>query len=156
MKKSFHNRITATATCIVLTAVAATCGIAGEKETKHIVVPSEIREFAAEYLNGEKIVKGKNDDGKYKIECASGTKAKFDNKGEWVEIKNGGRGIPASAIKLLPEAAILYLRNNYNGIAVKKIEKKAEGYTAELATEPEETKITFAEEGNVKKISRNN
>lgn len=145
------------AAAFVLSAVfMASDAVAGGKEKKEVVLPGKAKTFVSEYIDGDKIVKSKDDGDKFKIECASGTKIDFDRNGEWREIKNGKHGIPASAIKVLPNAAVLYLRNNYNDVAVKKIERRLEGYLVELDTSPDECEILFAKEGNVKKIMHDN
>lgn len=137
---------------LLLSATVITDSFAGDKKGKEMSIPAKARTFVTQYLPGEKIVKSKGDGDGCKIECSGGTEIEFDRDGLWHEIKNGKHGIPASALKVLPNAALLYLQNNYNDVAVKKIEKRFDGYGVKLDTTPEECEIVFAKEGNVKKI----
>lgn len=156
MKRLINLRPVAGAVLSAMLVFSATTGMsAGEKVSGDTPIPPDVKSFVLEYLGGEKIAKGKPDKDEYKIRCVSGTKVEFDMKGRWKEIKNEKTGIPASAVKVLPNAAVLYLQNNYNGVAVKKIERKVDGYLVELGTTPGESRILFAKEGNVKKIMNN-
>lgn len=156
MKRLHDFKYAIVAAIAFMTAITATAAVSGDKEGTETALPAKAKTFITEYLAGEKVVKSKKDGDKYKIECSSGTKVEFDKNGMWHEIKNGKHGISSSAIKVLPNAAVLYLQNNYNEVAVKKIEKKPEGYMVELDTAPDKCEILFAKEGNVKKIMHDN
>ncbi len=121
-----------------------------ENETKE-VFPSKIESFVTENIPHGKIVKFKHENDKMEVKCSDGTEVYFNHNGEWIKIENEKTGLNEHLIAHLPNAAVLYLKNNYNKVAVLEIEKKSYGYKVELKTSPNECDIWFNSDGSVKK-----
>ena len=64
----------------------------------------------------------------YKVLLTDGTEIEFDGKGNWEEIDGNKRSIPNS---ILPQKIVSYIKSNYKGQGVEKIEKESWGYQIE-------------------------
>lgn len=80
------------------------------------------------YAEAETKISGKE----YDVVLADGTKLEFSTSGDWTEIENKATGVPE---KLLPAKIATYIKKNYKGIVVEKIEKERYGFSVDLAND---------------------
>ncbi len=73
----------------------------------------------------------------YDVVFTDGTKLEFDSKGEWKEIERRNANVPAA---LVPQQIADYVKVNYSGQTVRKIEKDRKEYDVTLSNGIE---ITF-------------
>lgn len=66
----------------------------------------------------------------YEVVLTNGTEVEFNSKGEWTEV-DCKKGIVPNAY--IPAAIRTYLKNEFPGVTVKKIEKKTRRYEVELS-----------------------
>ena len=69
-------------------------------------------------------------DKKYEVIFASSSKVEFFKDGTWKEVDCKYSAVPEAVI---PEAILRYVKTNYPGHKVVKIEKEDRGYEAKLA-----------------------
>lgn len=120
------------------------------KSGKKEVFPSKIELFVETNIPNGEIVKYKHDGDKMEVKCNDHTELCFDKDEECIKMENEN-GLNQHLIAHLPESATLYLKNNYNNIAVTEIEKKSYGFKAKLMTSPNECEIWFNKDGSVRK-----
>ncbi len=73
----------------------------------------------------------------YDVIFTDGTKVEFDRKGTWKEVERRDKAVPAS---LVPQQIANYVKANYSGQSVRKIEKDRKEYDVTLSNGVE---ITF-------------
>lgn len=148
------NRLSLILLLVGMGLIVALTSIAADSKTKcnnREVFPSKIQSFVEENVPNGKIVKFEHDDHKIKVKCNDHTELYFNLDGECIKMENETKGLNKHLINHLPNAAVLYLDNNYNKVAVTEIEKKSYGYKVELRTSPNECEIWFNKDGSVKK-----
>ena len=103
------------------------------QETSNTKNPAVVTNFVNKYFPNIPVatteIKSSPLEGKsYEIKLNDGAEIELNEKGEWTEIKDI-KGIPSG---IIPSSIATYLKNNYNGIVVEKIEKEKNSYKVEL------------------------
>jgi hypothetical protein len=126
---------------ILLTIALLTFAGSAHAQSKTITsaqLPTTAREFIKKHFASEKIASVWEDrellGTEYKVRFANGTEVEFDGKGSWDEIDGNHKAIPASVI---PAGITAYVKSNYKGQAITKLDKKRSGYEVELANDVE-------------------
>lgn len=97
-------------------------------------LPAKAQSLLNQYFNGQKVMLATIESGviskSYDVVLKNGTKLEFDKKGNLTEIDCKQATVPAN---LIPQAIKDYLKDNYAGQSVKKIEIKRNEYEIELS-----------------------
>ena len=96
--------------------------------------PAKAQSLLNQHFNGQKVMLATIESGviskSYDVVLKNGTKLEFDKKGNLTEIDCKQATVPAN---LIPQAIKDYLKDNYAGQSVKKIEIKRNEYEIELS-----------------------
>ena len=118
--------------------------VANAGNDKHINVnelPAKAQTLLSKHFKGQKVMLATIESGvvsrSYDVVLRNGTKLEFDKKGNLTEI-DCKQGIVPS--QLIPQAIKNYLKENYRGEAVRKIELNKKEYEVELTNG---TDLTF-------------
>ena len=79
----------------------------------------------------------------YDVRLNDGTEVDFDSKGTWDKVDCGLSAVPA---QLVPEAIANYVKANYAGATIVKIDKERHGYDIELSNDLE---LKFNKQGQL-------
>ena len=97
-------------------------------------LPAKAQTLLNNHFNGQKVMLATIESGvvsrSYDVVLQNGTKLEFDKKGNLTEINCKQGIVPAL---LIPQAIKNYLKDNYAGQSVKKIEMNKNEYEVELA-----------------------
>ena len=97
-------------------------------------VPEAINAFVKQYFPNATIVgiEPDNEHGgpEYDIYLSDGTEIDFDANNQWDNVDCHCKAVPAA---LIPQAIATYVKNNYQNIAITKIDKDYQGFDIELA-----------------------
>ena len=97
-------------------------------------LPAKAQSLLNQHFNGQKVMLATLESGviskSYDVVLKNGTKLEFDKKGNLTEIDCKQATVPAN---LIPQAIKDYLKDNYAGQSVKKIEIKRNEYEIELS-----------------------
>ena len=97
-------------------------------------LPAKAQSLLNQHFNGQKVMLATIESGiiskSYDVVLKNGTKLEFDKKGNLTEIDCKQATVPAN---LIPQAIKDYLKDNYAGQSVKKIEIKRNEYEIELS-----------------------
>ena len=131
MKRIF--RILMIAICCMLTCnMAANAG--NDKPIAINALPIKAQTLLSNHFNNQKVMLATIESGvvsrSYDVVLQNGTKLEFDKKGNLTEIDCKQDIVPA---QLIPQAIRNYLKDNYAGQSVKKIEMNKNEYEVELA-----------------------
>ncbi|MBR5532259.1 MAG: PepSY-like domain-containing protein [Bacteroidales bacterium] len=135
----------------LIIALTAFAGDDKDKSKTKEVFPSKIETFVEQNIPDGRIVKFNHDGEKMEVKCNDHTELCFNSDGECIKIENDKNGINPKLIGHLPNAAVIYLKNNYNNVAITEIEKKSYGFKVELRTSPNDCDIWFNNDGSVRK-----
>ena len=117
--------------CMVSCNMAANAG--NDKPISVNALPAKAQTLLNNHFNGQKVMLATIESGvvsrSYDVVLQNGTKLEFDKKGNLTEI-NCKQGIVP--VKLIPQAITNYLKDNYAGQSVKKIEINKNEYEVEL------------------------
>ena len=118
--------------CCVLTCnMAANAG--NDKPIAINALPVKAQTLLNNHFNGQKVMLATIESGvvsrSYDVVLQNGTKLEFDKKGNLTEINCKQGIVPAL---LIPQAIKNYLKDNYAGQSVKKIEMNKNEYEVEL------------------------
>ena len=96
-------------------------------------LPAKAQSLLNQHFNGQKVMLATIESGviskSYDVVLKNGTKLEFDKKGNLTEIDCKQDIVPA---QLIPQAIRNYLKDNYAGLSVKKIEMNKNEYEVEL------------------------
>ena len=96
-------------------------------------LPAKAQSLLNQHFNGQKVMLATIESGviskSYDVVLKNGTKLEFDKKGNLTEIDCKQATVPAN---LIPQAIKDYLKDNYAGQSVKKIEMNKKEYEVEL------------------------
>ena len=118
------NRLSLSLLLVGIGMIVALTTFASEEKNRNDgseVFPSKIESFVTENIPQGKIVKFKHENDKMEIKCNDGTEVCFNHNGEWIKMENDKTGLNAHLIAHLPNSAVLYLKNNYNKVAVSEV-----------------------------------
>ena len=117
--------------CMVSCNMAANAG--NDKPISVNALPAKAQTLLINHLNGQKVMLATIESGvvsrSYDVVLQNGTKLEFDKKGNLTEINCKQGIVPAL---LIPQAIKNYLKDNYAGQSVKKIEMNKNEYEVEL------------------------
>lgn len=82
----------------------------------------------------------------YKVQFANNMEVEFDGKGNWEEVDGNHQPIP---VTVLPKAITNYVKTNFAGATVTKIDKGTWGYEVDLSNALE---LEFNSKGNFIRI----
>jgi len=104
-------------------------------------LPATAQQIIKKHFAEQKVVLAKMENGliekSYDVLFTNGTKIEFDRNGNWTEISCKEQAVPAA---LVPAAIATYVKKNYPGTSVHKIEKDRRSLEVELSNGLE---ITF-------------
>ena len=117
--------------CRVSCNMAANAG--NDKPISVNALPAKAQTLLNNHFNGQKVMLATIESGvvsrSYDVVLQNGTKLEFDKKGNLTEINCKQGIVPAL---LIPQAIKNYLKDNYAGQSVKKIEMNKNEYEVEL------------------------
>ena len=117
--------------CMVSCNMAANAG--NDKLISVNALPAKAQTLLNNHFNGQKVMLATIETGvvsrSYDVVLQNGTKLEFDKKGNLTEINCKQGIVPAL---LIPQAIKNYLKDNYAGQSVKKIEMNKNEYEVEL------------------------
>ena len=117
--------------CMVSCNMVANAG--NNKPISVNALPAKVQTFLSQHFNGQKVMLATIESGvvsrSYDVVLRNGTKLEFDKKGNLTEI-DCKQGIVPS--QLIPQPIKNYLKENYRGEAVRKIELNKKEYEVEL------------------------
>ena len=117
--------------CMVSCNMAANAG--NDKPISVNALPAKAQTLLNNHFNSQKVMLATIESGvvsrSYDVVLQNGTKLEFDKKGNLTEI-NCKQGIVP--VELIPQAITNYLKDNYAGQSVKKIEINKNEYEVEL------------------------
>ncbi|MEG1643371.1 MAG: PepSY-like domain-containing protein [Bacteroidales bacterium] len=150
MKKYFTTKLLKAN--IITVFIFSAIGIGNTVDIDVKYLPLTVKAFISDNLKSEEITNCWRENSGYKIATESGTEIEFSQKGEWNNIKNNKNGISRILVNLLPYPASLYLKTNYNNVAVDKIKRDNNYYRVELKTIPQKSILLFTKNGKMKKV----
>lgn len=126
-------RILMIAICCMLSCnMAANAG--NDKPIAVNALPAKAQTLLSNHFNNQKVMLATIESGvvsrSYDVVLQNGTKLEFDKKGNLTEVDCKQDIVPA---QLIPQAIRNYLKDNYAGQSVKKIEINKNEYEVELA-----------------------
>ena len=117
--------------CMVSCNMVANAG--NNKPISVNALPAKVQTLLSQHFNGQKVMLVTIESGvvsrSYDVVLQNGTKLEFDKKGTLTEIDCKQDIVPA---QLIPQAIRNYLKDNYAGQSVKKIEMNKNEYEVEL------------------------
>ena len=117
--------------CMVSCNMVANAG--NDKSITVNALPAKAQTLLNNHFNGQKVMLATIESGvvsrSYDVVLQNGTKLEFDKKGNLTEIDRKQGIVPAL---LIPQAIKSYLKDNYAGQSVKKIEMNKNEYEVEL------------------------
>lgn len=117
--------------CMVSCNMVANAG--NDKSITVNALPAKAQTLLNNHFNGQKVMLATIESGvvsrSYDVVLQNGTKLEFDKKGNLTEIDCKQGIVPAL---LIPQAIKNYLKDNYAGQSVKKIEMNKNDYEVEL------------------------
>ena len=117
--------------CMVSCNMAANAG--NDKPISVNALPAKAQTLLNNHFNGQKVMLATIESGvvsrSYDVVLQNGTKLEFDKKGNLTEINCKQGIVPAL---LIPQAIKNYLKDNYAGQSLKKIEMNKNEYEVEL------------------------
>lgn len=106
-------------------------------------LPAQAQQFINEHFNGVKISYAKHERdfliNSYEVMFANGAKVEFSSKGTWEEVDCRYGEVPSA---IIPQPIKEYIRSNYSGEKVLKIERERNRYELKLSNRLE---LTFDE-----------
>ena len=118
--------------CMVSCNMVANAG--NNKPISVNALPAKVQTLLSQHFNDQKVMLATIESGvvsrSYDVVLQNGTKLEFDKKGKLTEIDCKQDIVPA---QLIPQAIRNYLKDNYAGQSVKKIEMNKNEYEVELA-----------------------
>ena len=123
---------------LLLTALVAVVLLAGEGCAKdHIVtfekLPANAQNFIKKHFAEKQISLCKKDvdfsETTYEVYFNDGCSVDFNKKGEWKEVNCRVSGVPDA---IIPSPILDYVKNNYPGVKIVKIDLDKRGYEIEL------------------------
>ncbi len=98
-------------------------------------LPAAAKSFVYSNFEGRKIIYAEMDWDSYECRLDNGTKVKFDRRGTWKKVDCEGMTVVPAA--LVPVAILQYVKVNFAGCSVTKIDKEHHGYDIELSNDLE-------------------
>ena len=122
--------------CFIMTFIcmlAANSAMADDMPIPVSQLPKAAKTFVQQNFNGKTIVYAEKDWDSYECHLDDGTKVEFTIGGEWKKVNcYGVNGVPAN---LIPAPILKYVKTNFGGCNIVKIDKEAYGYEVELSND---------------------
>ena len=129
--KRFFRVLMIAICCMVSCNMVANAG--NDKPISVNALPAKAQTLLSQHFNNQKVMLATIETGvisrSYDVVLQNGTKLEFDKKGNLTEIDCKQGIVP---VKLIPQAITNYLKDNYAGQSVKKIEINKNEYEVEL------------------------
>lgn len=113
-------------------------------------LPASAKAFIQQYFPGQGISYVKLDKDfsktKYEVRLNNGVELEFDKKGIWDKVKCKPSGVPAA---LIPAPIANYVKSNFAGAIIVKIDKERYGYDVELSNDLD---LKFNRKGQLKAV----
>lgn len=122
--------------------IGVVTGIAQDKYTiSRNDLPKEAQEFLTEYFPKAKLGMVKTDrhllkKTDYDVKLVNGTKIEFNNAGKWTSVDCKSREVPSG---IIPRTIRNYVKKNFKGVKIVKIEKTSSKYKVGLSDDVELT-----------------
>ena len=101
-------------------------------------LPATVKTFVANNFPGKNIAYAEKDvefgGTKYEVRLNDGAKIEFDKKGNWDNVDCNTYAVPAA---LVPASIAQYVKANFPGTTIVKIDKERHGYDIELSNDIE-------------------
>ena len=142
-KKKIMKRIIQTCVVVLVCLIAFQIKALADNDKPIAVtqLPATSQQIIKKNFAGKKVALAKQETGlldkSYEITFTSGEKIEFDKNGNWTEISCKRSAVPAS---IVPAQIRAYVKKNYPGCIILKIEKDDDGYEIDLNNRIE---ITF-------------
>ena len=125
------KKLTLAVAALALGTVVALAG----KPIQFSQLPAKAQTFVNTHYSKDKVVKVEKDrevfGDKYDVDFQSGAEVEFDSEGNWIEVKAAhGFKVPSA---ILPKAISDYIARNHEGLDLREIQKKRDGYEIELS-----------------------
>lgn len=139
-KKKIMKRIIQTCVVAVICILAFQVKALADNDKPITVnqLPAVSQQIIKKHFTGKKVAMAKMETGllekSYEVVFTTGEKVEFDRKGSWKEVDCKLSAVPA---RLIPAKIASYLKANYPGIKVLKIEKDDNDYEVDLANNVE-------------------
>lgn len=107
------------------------------EEIEFVKLPLMAQKIVQSYFDGTDITQIVKEKDKlkvnYEVKFGDGTEVEFDNEGNWTEVEApDGGSVPQ---RVVPGKILMYIRNNFKGAIVTKIERdRRRNYEVELST----------------------
>lgn len=129
--KRFFQILMIAICCMVSCNMVANAG--NDKPIAVNALPVKAQTLLSNHFNNQKVMLATTESGvvsrSYDVVLQNGTKLEFDKKGNLTEIDCKQGIVP---VELIPQAITNYLKDNYAGQSVKKIEMNKNEYEVEL------------------------
>lgn len=138
MKATLRNWMIA---LVCVFTIGATASADNEKPINVSQLPATAQQLIKKNFSNHRVALAKVESGiiekSYDVIFTNGDKLEFDRNGKWTEVSCKTSAVPAA---LVPSAIASYMRSNYPGQRIIKIERDRKEYEVELASGVE---ITF-------------
>lgn len=126
-------------TLICMFTMCATVALADNDKVIAVTqLPQTSQQFIKKYFASSKVAVAKMEteflSKKYEVIFANGNKIDFDSKGNWEEIDCEASSVPSAVV---PTQILQYVKTNYSGAKIIKIEKDRKGYEVKLSNRME-------------------
>jgi len=137
---------------ISLVAFQANAVAGNDKPITVSQLPAAAQQIIKKHFRGKKVALAKQDTGifdkSYEVVFTSGENIEFDRKGNWTEIDCKLSAVPAA---LVPVKIARYVKSNYPGAKILKIERDSKEYEVKLSNRME---LTFNKSFHITDIDR--
>lgn len=129
---------------LIITLILTVC-LSGYAQDKYSInrddLPETAREFLTEHFPKAKVGMIKTDrhflkKTDYDVKLVNGTNIEFNNSGKWTSVDCNRSAVPDA---IIPRAIRKYVKNNYPGVKIVKIERTASKYEIGLSDNVELT-----------------
>lgn len=129
--------------CLLLTLFLTACSNSFNEE-----IPSISTSFLNKHFANASVVEiQKTLDFDYEVKLDNGVDITFERRGNWEEINARKNDISATFEQILPHNLYSYVKANYPGKKIRKVERKKYGYLVTL-NKPESIKLEFNKNGS--------
>ncbi len=110
-------------------------------------LPSIAKAFLNKHFDETEIISIEQDENlDYEVRLEDGVQINFERKGNWEEINVKKNQFPETILETLPQQLDYYVKTNYPGQTIRKIERKGYGYRVSL-NKPNNVELTFTKQG---------
>lgn len=128
----------------IMSTLVSNVALADDRPIPVEQLPAQAKQFVANNFKGSNIVYAEVDWDSYECRLDNGTKVKFDRRGTWKKVDCEGMTVVPAA--LVPAAILQYVKVNFAGCSVVKIDKEYYGYDVELSNEID---LKFSHQGEL-------